>query len=90
MVPVRTCLGCRQRVAQSSLVKVVVRDGVVVADHSATLPGRGAWVHPTIKCIETSIKRKAFGRALRFEGTIDTDALKNALLTPVGTATEVP
>lgn len=65
MDPVRTCLGCRQRAPRSSLLRVVARDGQVVADAAARLPGRGAWVHPQVGCIENAVKRKAFGRALR-------------------------
>lgn len=65
MKSVRTCLGCRQRAARSSLLRLVARNGEVVADHSATLPGRGAWVHPSIDCVNTALTRKAFGRALR-------------------------
>jgi predicted RNA-binding protein YlxR (DUF448 family) len=53
------------------LLRVVARDGVVVADQSATLPGRGAWVHPTVQCVEASVKRKAFGRAFRLSVTVD-------------------
>jgi predicted RNA-binding protein YlxR (DUF448 family) len=47
------------------LLRVVARDGQVVADAAARLPGRGAWVHPQVGCIENAVKRKAFGRALR-------------------------
>ncbi|MBN9150095.1 MAG: YlxR family protein [Micrococcales bacterium] len=69
MEPVRTCLGCRKRDGASTLVRVIARDGEVVADRSAALPGRGAWVHPTRTCIESAIQRKAFGRALK-AGTV--------------------
>ncbi|MBC7723642.1 MAG: YlxR family protein [Burkholderiaceae bacterium] len=62
---VRTCLGCRQRAHKSSLLRFVVSDGELVADHSAVKPGRGAWVHPTVECVDTALSRKAFGRALR-------------------------
>jgi uncharacterized protein len=65
MEPVRTCLGCRQRAPRSSLVRVVARDGRVVVDTAARLPGRGAWVHPVSGCVEDAVKRRAFGRALR-------------------------
>ena len=65
MEPVRTCLGCRQRAPRSSLVRLVARDGRVVVDAAARLPGRGAWLHPASACLETAISRKAFGRALR-------------------------
>jgi predicted RNA-binding protein YlxR (DUF448 family) len=44
---------------------VVARDGRVVVDTAARLPGRGAWVHPVSECIEDAIRRRAFGRALR-------------------------
>lgn len=46
-------------------MRVVARDGRVVVDAAARLPGRGAWVHPDMGCIENAVKRKAFGRALR-------------------------
>ena len=71
MEPVRTCLGCRQRDARSHLMRFVSRDGMVVADAAASLSGRGAWVHPTRDCIDTALKRKAFGRALKAEGNLD-------------------
>jgi predicted RNA-binding protein YlxR (DUF448 family) len=73
MEPVRTCLGCRSRADKSSLLRVVAVNGVVVPDPSATLPGRGAWVHPTSGCIEKSISRKAFGRALRQTMPLNTE-----------------
>ena len=74
MEPVRTCLGCRQRVPRSSLVRVVARDGRAVVDTAARLPGRGAWVHPQSECIENAVKRRAFGRALRLT-QLDTSPL---------------
>lgn len=39
---------------------------VVVPDPTATRPGRGAHLHPTRDCYELAVRRKAFGRALRF------------------------
>ncbi|HEY4267760.1 MAG TPA: YlxR family protein, partial [Galbitalea sp.] len=65
MEPVRTCLGCRQRAPRSSLVRLVARDGRVVVDAAARLPGRGAWVHPAPECVASAVQRKALGRALR-------------------------
>ena len=75
MIPARTCLGCRQRADRSSLLRVVARDGAVTPDPSASLPGRGGWVHPTRECIEIAVKRKAFGRALRVSTSLSTDAV---------------
>ncbi len=59
---------------------MVVREGRVEADHSATSPGRGAWVHPSPDCLETALTRKAFGRALREpDAVVDPDALRLAI-----------
>jgi predicted RNA-binding protein YlxR (DUF448 family) len=68
------------------LLRVVVRDGEVVADASATLPGRGAWVHPTRDCVQSAIDHRAFGRALRAENSLSTEHL----LTTVEAATAAP
>ena len=75
MVHARTCLGCRHRADRSSLLRVVAREGAVTPDPSASLPGRGGWVHPTRECVETAVKRKAFGRALRVSTSLDTTAV---------------
>jgi len=51
---------------------VVAQDGILVADEKAVLPGRGAWVHDTDACVETALRRRAFGRALRVSSLLDT------------------
>ena len=79
MEPVRTCLGCRKCADKSFLLRVVARNGEVVVDQSATLSGRGAWVHPTLECIEVSIARKAFSRALRVDGPLRADNVREAV-----------
>ena len=40
----------------------------VVPDPQGTAPGRGAHLHPTTACYELAVRRKAFGRALRWSG----------------------
>jgi uncharacterized protein len=79
MEPVRTCIGCRSRAPRSSLLRVVLQDSQVVADASAVLPGRGAWVHPTLECYQLAVRRRAFGRALRIRGEVDTSNVENRL-----------
>lgn len=80
MEPVRTCLGCRKRTDRSCLLRVVARNGEVVADASASLPGRGAWVHPTHVCVESAQLRKAFSRALRVETALDAGQLLTTVI----------
>lgn len=86
MEPVRTCLGCRSRADKSTLLRVVAHEGEVVPDSSATLPGRGAWVHPTPECVEKAVARKAFGRALRVTTSLSTEQVRAT----VGISSEVP
>ncbi|MFT4281777.1 YlxR family protein [Microbacterium sp. TNHR37B] len=75
MEPVRTCVGCRVRAPRSSLLRVVARNGVLVIDEKAVLPGRGAWVHDTDECKDTALRRRAFGRALRVSSPLDTQTI---------------
>jgi len=60
-------------------MRVVARGQEIVVDDSARLLGRGAWLHPTIECYQNAVRRRAFGRALRIEGSIDTHHLENRL-----------
>ncbi|MEO6470349.1 MAG: YlxR family protein [Aeromicrobium sp.] len=80
---IRTCIGCRERVDKTTLVRVVgVRSSsvwMITPDPNGSLPGRGAHLHPTARCLEQAIRRKAFGRALRIEGTIDTNLVSDAV-----------
>jgi len=63
--PVRTCVGCRQRVEltpECGLVRFVMVDGVLTRDDQRRLLGRGAWVHE--ECLDLAERRGAFRRAL--------------------------
>jgi predicted RNA-binding protein YlxR (DUF448 family) len=78
--PVRTCVGCRIRAVASGLLRVVAVDGTLVPDPRRRHPGRGAWVHPDIGCLRVAERRRAFPRALRTAGALDTAAV-HAFLT---------
>ncbi|TQN32447.1 hypothetical protein FHX37_2407 [Haloactinospora alba] len=60
--PVRTCVGCRSRAAQSDLVRLVVEDGVVTPDPTRRMPGRGAYLHSDPQCWESAERRKVWSR----------------------------
>ncbi|MGC0329179.1 putative RNA-binding protein YlxR (DUF448 family) [Streptomyces sp. SAI-170] len=47
-----------------------------VPDPRGTLPGRGAYVHPALVCLDQAVRRRAFTRALRAPGALDTKALR--------------
>jgi predicted RNA-binding protein YlxR (DUF448 family) len=73
--PVRTCVGCRTRAAASGLLRVVAVEGILVPDPRRRHPGRGAWVHPELGCLRLAERRRAFPRALRSPGELDTAAV---------------
>lgn len=79
MEPVRTCVGCRARVPRSGLVRFVAREGVLVIDDHGRLPGRGAWLHPTPECAHAAVRRRAFVRALRVSGHLNTQTIEKRL-----------
>ena len=79
MEPVRTCVGCRARAPRSNLVRFVAREGVLVIDRRARLPGRGAWLHPTPECADAAMRRRSFVRALRVSGDLNTQTIEKRL-----------
>ena len=91
-VPTRTCVGCRQAVASTLLVRLLLREGtVVVAGSPGAQPGgprpgtsaysgRGAWVHPSLACLTRAVKTRAFDRAFRVAvRSVDTETLGKTL-----------
>ncbi|MEU2061341.1 YlxR family protein [Streptomyces sp. NPDC013455] len=74
--PERTCVGCRERAAKDDLLRIVKSEDACVPDPRGTLPGRGAYVHPALVCLDQAVRRRAFPRALRVPGALDTKALR--------------
>ncbi|MGD9481666.1 YlxR family protein [Streptomyces sp. TRM70308] len=78
--PERTCVGCRERLAKADLLRVVMIEGECVPDLRGTLPGRGAYVHPSLACFDQAVRRRAFVRAFRLKGgragALGTDRLR--------------
>jgi hypothetical protein len=61
------------------LVRLVVDDAgpsrSVVVDETSTGRGRGAHLHPDSTCLEQAVRRRAFPRAFRLTGPLDTAAV---------------
>ncbi|GGR00568.1 MULTISPECIES: YlxR family protein [Streptomyces] len=74
--PERTCVGCRERAAKTELLRIVAIKDACVPDPRGTLPGRGAYVHPAPVCLDQAVRRRAFTRALRAPGALDTKVLR--------------
>jgi len=49
---------------------------VLVPDVRGRLPGRGAWLHPRLACLDLADQRRAFPRALRITHKVDLARLR--------------
>ena len=64
MPPVRTCVGCGEKAGQQELVRLRIEGERVVIDRDRK-GGRGAWLHPSVVCLEKAVRRRALTRAFR-------------------------
>jgi uncharacterized protein len=78
-VPVRTCIGCGERAARPNLIRLVAAGDEIVPDVTMRLPGRGAYLHPSLACLERAQRRKALPRALRLPATLPADKVAEYL-----------
>lgn len=73
MEPVRTCLGCRERAPQSSLVRLVRVGEVIVDATRPRLGGRGGYLHPGSGCLDLAVRRRALERAFGKAATLSAE-----------------
>ena len=92
--PLRTCVGCRNRAAKSDLLRIVVDESAagairrLVPDLRGGMPGRGAHLHPEPECLALAERRRAFGRALRVEGPLDLDPVREQVMAAAGSRSD--
>ena len=75
------------RAAQKDLVRVVARTDqaggpaapVAWLDVDRSHPGRGAYLHPALSCLDLAERRRALHRALRLPGGLDTAGLREQM-----------
>ena len=64
-IPMRQCMGCRERKEKRALIRVVrCTDGQVQLDFSGKLNGRGAYLCPDPQCLTKAHKAKSLERSL--------------------------
>ncbi len=64
-IPMRQCMGCRERHEKKELIRVVrTVEGTVTLDFSGKLGGRGAYVCPKSECLKKALKSRSLDRAL--------------------------
>lgn len=86
-IRIRTCIATRERKPDSELLRVVQSPefpGVILPDPKRRMPGRGAWLTPSIDALDLAEQRRAFGRALRVSTTVDTGHVRTYLADNAG------
>ena len=69
------------------MVRVVARpkqvehseEWVAWLDPDRRLPGRGAYLHPSLNCLDLAERRQALRRALRLSGGLDVSELRGQM-----------
>ncbi len=65
-IPLRICLGCREKIPKKDLVRLVrTPDNEVVLDMTGKKPGRGAYLCPREECFKKAVKGKRLERNLQ-------------------------
>lgn len=81
--PMRSCVGCKMRAAKSDLLRLAVvrvdEEFRVVPDPRGERSGRGASLHPDPHCLDLAERRRAFPRAFRLPGPLDSTAVREHL-----------
>jgi len=71
-IPIRTCIGCNESKPKRELIRIVkTSDGDVSIDLTGKKNGRGAYICPSVSCLEKAIKTKRLSRA--FEMPIENE-----------------
>lgn len=70
--PERTCIACRTKHAKKDLIRIVKSsNGEISLDFTGKKSGRGAYVCPTLACIEKAVTSKALNRAFQCNVPLD-------------------
>jgi predicted RNA-binding protein YlxR (DUF448 family) len=69
-------VACGRRAPKAALRRLAVRDGHVVADPDARLPGRGAYVC-NAACARAAVERRDLGRAFRRAVSVGDDLVES-------------
>ncbi len=72
-IPLRMCIACRKRRPKSELLRMVSIKGEIFFDERQKLPGRGAYICPSLACLHRCRRSSGLPHALRFtaqDGTV--------------------
>lgn len=91
-VPLRVCVGCQEVKPKKELIRVVRSpEGELLVDPTGKKAGRGAYICPSVECLEKALKGKQLERSLKVAIPPElADSLRTAIQTlPGGALTKV-
>ncbi len=66
-IPIRTCIGCRERKPKKELIRIVkTPQGELLIDDTGKKAGRGTYVCPKLECV-AKLNLKGISQALKIE-----------------------
>ncbi|HQE24438.1 MAG TPA: YlxR family protein [Candidatus Atribacteria bacterium] len=65
-IPIRTCVGCRERKEKKTLIRLVKKEEEIEIDPTGKKAGRGVYLCPRQECIN-KLNLKNLSQALRVE-----------------------
>ena len=66
-MPVRMCIACREGKPKKELVRIIAEEGQLRVDETGKAQGRGAYLCPSVDCLDKAKKIKAFNRMLNIQ-----------------------
>ena len=63
--PMRRCIACMTSYPKDELIRLTVKDEIIIRDGDKAADGRGYYICPRKACLEKVIRKKVFNRILR-------------------------
>ena len=71
-IPMRQCIGCRERKAKNEFIRVVhTPDDNVLVDATGRKNGRGAYICKNKTCLDKAFKTGAFNRTFKIDISLE-------------------
>lgn len=65
-IPLRKCIGCGEMKSKKEMIRIIkTAENAIILDKTGKQNGRGAYICPNQKCLETARTAKGLERALK-------------------------
>lgn len=65
-VPLRQCIGCGQMKSKKEMIRILkMESGEIVLDATGRKNGRGAYLCPSMECLQKAVKGKGIERSFK-------------------------